>query len=784
MKTGMPDPSPPLILVADADEGKRTTITNALRRAGYAVTEARTGAETLQETEAGPALVVLDIDLLDASGFEVCRRLKANPATTSIPVLQISTTFADPEHPLPSADGAADAYLTDVAEPAVLLAAVRSLLRMRCAEEASLAAARAWQATFDAISDGVFLLDGSGQLIRCNYALSAIVGRPAAELLGRPVAALHPRLPAAAVPFAECLATRRRATAEVMMDGRRFRLTADPVLTVGDNLAGAVGILSDVTDLHRAEAARRSTEEQFRSLIDSVRDYAIFRIDPTGRATTWNEGVRRVLGFDEAEFVGANFRRLFTPEDSAAGAPERELRQAATKGSASDDRWMMKKDGTHFYASGTTNAVRDEAGALTGFTKVMRDRTDRKRAEEALQVADRRKDEFLAMLGHELRNPLAPIRNALFLMKLHGPKEAGDAERLRVMMDRQLTHIARLVDDLLDVSRITQGKFELRTEPVDIRDAVAHAVDEVRPFLDERQHTLEFNLPPGPVVVEADPVRLEQVFANLLHNAAKYTEPGGRIIVTASVQPIPSDESRVTSEDAVCVPHSPLVTRHSSLVEVRVRDTGIGIRPELVNRIFDMFTQGDRVSGRLKEGLGLGLTLVKTLVEMHGGAVGVSSRGPGKGSEFMIRLPMSAAESSGIPERPHGRESTVIGPMKVLVVDDNVDAADSLRMVLEAQGGHNVRVAYDGTSALAAAREFHPDVALLDIGLPKGMDGYEVAQRLRELPGLQQTSLVALTGYGRMEDRERSGAAGFTAHLVKPVDPNELRDLLSQLPAK
>ena len=774
----MPDSSPPLILVADADEGRRETITHALQGAGYDVAEARTGTETLQRSETGPALVVLDLALPDASGFEVCRRLKANPATNTIPVLQISTTFADPDQSGP--DGGADAYLTDVAEPAVLLAAVRALLRMRRAEEGSQAAARAWQATFDAISDGVFLLDRGGRVIRCNYALAAVVGQPAAELLGRPVAALHPRLPASAVLFAECLATRRRASSELLVDGRRFRLTADPVLTVAGDLAGAVGILTDVTDMHRAEAARRSSEEQFRALVESVRDYAIFRIDPDGRPTTWNEGVRRVIGYEESEFIGIEFQSLFTEEDVTAGVPEREMRTAADRGSASDDRWMMRKDGTRFFATGTTNAVRDDAGRTLGYTKVMRDATERKRVEEALKAADRRKDEFLAMLGHELRNPLAPIRNALFLMNLRGSRDPGDIERLRNMMDRQLNHLTRLVDDLLDVSRITQGKVELRTEMIDVRTALTNAIDEVRPFLEERRHALELSLPSDRVIVEADPVRLEQVFANLVHNAAKYTEPGGRIAVTAVVE---TDAGGPRTKDGNASACSTSAVPAPPLVEVRVRDSGIGIRPELLDRIFDMFTQGDRVSGRIKEGLGLGLTLVKSLVEMHGGSVGVTSDGPAKGSEFCVRLPIARGAGPVVrPGRaPRDARARTAGPLRVLVVDDNHDAADSLRMILEAQGGHTVRVAYDGATGLEAAREFQPDLALLDIALPKGMDGYEMARRLKTIPGLEQTTLVALTGYGRTEDRERSDAAGFTAHLVKPVHPNDLRALLSQL---
>ena len=758
----MPETSPPpLILIVDDDEPKRHALARVLRKAGYAVAEGGTGHDALRLAPTGPSLVVLDVHLPDIDGLEVCRRLKADPATASLPVLQVSASSADPWQKAQGLEGGADAYLTDFSEPGVFLATVRALLRLRRAEEVGQAAVRDWQATFDAISDGVFLLDRAGRVVRCNRALADLVGRPADQLVGRPAEDLHQKLPAAAVPFTECLATRKRARADLTVGDRHYRLTADPVLGAAGDLAGAVGILADVTDRRRAEAARRAAEEQFRALVESVLDYAIFGIDTDGRVTTWNVGVHRVLGFPETDFVGMDGRRLFTPEDRSALVPEREMAQAAETGSAINDRWMVKRDGTRFYATGTTSAVRDADGRLVGFTKVMRDQTDKQRAEDALRQADRRKDEFLAMLGHELRNPLAPIRNALFLMKLRGSRDPADAERLRAMMDRQITHIARLVDDLLDVSRITQGKFELRTEAVDVRETVANALDGVRPFVDERQLLLDVSVPDRPVWVRADPVRLEQVFANLLHNAAKYTEPGGRVSLAAVPSGVRSQESGV-----------------SEVVEIRVADSGIGIRPELIDRIFDMFTQGDRVSGRLKEGLGLGLTLVKTLVEMHGGTVTAASDGPGRGATFTVRLP-AAAGPAGEPAAA-AAPAAPARPLRVLVVDDNKDAADSLQMVLEQQGGHAVRVAYDGPAGVAAAREFQPDLALLDIGLPKGMDGYEVARRLRALPGLDRLPVVALTGYGRNEDRVRSGQAGFTAHLVKPVDPAELRNLLAQ----
>jgi CheY-like chemotaxis protein len=309
---------------------------------------------------------------------------------------------------------------------------------------------------------------------------------------------------------------------------------------------------------------------------------------------------------------------------------------------------------------------------------------------------------------------------------------------------------------------------------MDLREVLENAVEGLRPFLDQRGHRVEVILPPEPVRLQADTVRLEQVFSNLLHNAAKYTEPGGRIILTTQLVAGGDRQKKYAARG-----RSADKTRTPSVVEVRVQDTGIGIRPELTDRIFDMFTQGDRITGRMKEGLGLGLALVKALVEMHGGTVGVTSDGPGRGSEFTVRLPLPNETES--PPLPAAAPAWKARPLRILVVDDNKDAADSLRMVLEMQDGHQVRVAYDGATGLDAARDFGPDLALVDIDLPRGLDGYEFAQRIRSLPGLERTTLVALTGYGRTEDRKRSAESGFTAHLVKPVDPRVLRKTLEQL---
>jgi signal transduction histidine kinase len=365
-----------------------------------------------------------------------------------------------------------------------------------------------------------------------------------------------------------------------------------------------------------------------------------------------------------------------------------------------------------------------------------------------VQAADRRKDEFLATLAHELRNPLAPIRNAVELLRSIGPKDTPPSWAPDVI-DRQVRQLVRLVDDLLDVSRITQGKVTLRKEPVDLATVVGLAVETSRPLMSARRQELTLEMPSTLLPLQADPARLAQVVANLLNNAAKYTPEGGRIHLGLETQ---------GQEALLCV-----------------RDTGLGIAPELLPRIFDLFTQGDRSLARSEGGLGIGLTLVRTLVEMHGGTVSVRSGGPGKGSEFTVRLPL-APEAAPSPHRA----ARVDGPAfarRILVVDDSVDNADSLARLL-GSCGHDVRTAYDGLAALAVAREFQPEFVFLDIGLPR-MDGYEVARRLRAEPGFEAATLVALTGYGQEGDRRQAEEAGFDTHLVKPADLHALRALLA-----
>jgi signal transduction histidine kinase/ActR/RegA family two-component response regulator len=393
-------------------------------------------------------------------------------------------------------------------------------------------------------------------------------------------------------------------------------------------------------------------------------------------------------------------------------------------------------------------------GVLLDFTERKRMEESLRRQTEALREADHRKDNFLATLAHELRNPLAPISNAVRILTLGGD-DPGLMAQTKEMMERQIHQMTRLVDDLLEVSRIGRGKISLQKAAVDLAEVVATAVETSRPLVEAHRHTLTVSLPDRPVRVEADAARLAQVLSNLLNNAAKYTEDGGRIELIAE---------RV-SEEAV----------------LRVRDNGIGIAPEMLPRVFDMFMQVEGSTDRSQGGLGIGLTLVRRLVEMHGGKIEARSAGLGRGSEFLVRLQAltePAFESVRKPPEDSSAQAPS-GARRVLIVDDNADSAESMAVLLRFHG-HEVRLAYNGQAALEEAHAFRPEVMFLDLDLPK-VDGYEVARRLRREPAMRDMTMVAMTGYGQEEDRQRTQEAGFQSHMVKPVDFDKIEELLASL---
>lgn len=465
---------------------------------------------------------------------------------------------------------------------------------------------------------------------------------------------------------------------------------------------------------------------------------------PTNRVR-WSSGLESLHGIPPGSFPGTfeAFGSYICEEDREGVL--RSLKEAVKQGKEHHVEYRLRwPDGSLHWVESRGRLIHDLSDQPVQIIGVRMDISARKRTEQALREADRRKDEFLAMLAHELRNPLAPIRSGLDLLAM------GGVERDTVaLMQEQLSHVVRLVDDLLDMARIMQGKIPLHKETVPLHLVVQRSLDSVAPLVEAQHHELTISLPPSPLWLEADPVRLAQIMTNLLNNAVKYTPNGGHIWLT--------------------------VRQEGEQVVISVRDSGIGIDAELLPRVFDLFTQAHRSLDRSQGGLGVGLTLVRNLVEMHGGTVEAHSEGQGKGSEFIVRLPVSTQ-----PHQPREQPSqpAAITPRRILIVEDNAAAAKMLALVLARTAAHEIRVAHDGESGLEMARAFQPELVLLDIGLPR-MDGYEVAKRLRGEPRGDKMLIVALSGYGQEEDRRRSIEAGFDEHLLKPSSLEMLQTLFS-----
>ena len=507
---------------------------------------------------------------------------------------------------------------------------------------------------------------------------------------------------------------------------------------------------TDITDRKLAEADKA----RLAAIVESSDD-AIISKDLNSIIMTWNAGATRLFGYTAEEAIGRPITMLMPPERIDE---EPSILDRIRRGERIDhyETVRCRKDGTLIDISLTVSPLVDKHGKIVGASKIAHDITSRKQVERTLLEPDRQKNEFLATLAHELRNPLAPIRNSLNILRLTNA-ESPAAQRVQEMMERQVNHMVRLVDDLLEIARITTGKIELRLEPVEIASVVHTAVDTSRPLIDAGRHHLITKLPPEPLTVEADPMRLSQVISNLLNNAAKYTQPGGQIWLT--------------------------VSRDAGQAVISVRDTGIGISAELLPHVLEMFTQAERTKRHSQDGLGIGLALVKRLIEMHGGKVEAKSEGEGRGSEFILRLPLAKSQMpSAADDANSNRVAKAKSGHRILVVDDNQDSAVTLAMLLKVLG-NEVETALDGQSALQAFETLRPSVVLLDLGLPD-MSGYEVARRLRELPHFEHVTLVALTGWGQEEDRRQTQEAGFDQHLVKPVDLDTLQLLLAGVPRR
>jgi PAS domain S-box-containing protein len=497
----------------------------------------------------------------------------------------------------------------------------------------------------------------------------------------------------------------------------------------------------------RSEVLLQESEERFARFAENLPGLAWIK-DLHGCYAYVNEAAARAFGASREAITGRTDADLFPPETALAFL-ENDRRALAGGTGIQVIEFLRDAQGGLRHSIVSKFPITDAEGRPRLLGGIAIDITDRIQAEEALRRADRRKDEFLATLSHELRNPLAPIRNALHILRQTGPGEATD--RIHEMLEHQLARLIRLVDDLLEVSRISGGRLDLRKESVDLPSVVQGAIETSAPLIDGAAHQLTVSLPDRPLVVDADPIRLGQVLSNLLSNAAKYTADGGHIHVA--------------------------VRREGASAVIAVRDDGIGIPAEMQSRVFDMFAQVDRTLKRAQGGLGIGLALARTLVELHGGRIEVQSAGLNQGSEFTVRIPASDGRQRS-PDPDPDREVTAMSmtPHDILVVDDSRDGADSLGMVLRMMGAEP-RVVYDGPSALAAIREHPPATVLLDIGMP-GMDGYEVAAEIRKDPACAKMRMIALTGWGSEEERRRSREAGFDDHWVKPVDPAKLRELL------
>ena len=616
----------------------------------------------------------------------------------------------------------------------------------------------------------IFLLDTEGRIISWNAGAAAIKQYAAAEIIGRHFSTFYTASDIERDwPAHELMGAMTEGRFEdegwrVRKDGSRF--WANVIITALRDDRGTLlaysKITRDLTDRKRQEEILRLSEERFRLMVDGVQDYAIYMLSPEGTLTSWNAGARRIKGYTANEIIGRHFSLFYVPEDIELGKPWTEMALAREHGRAEDEGWRMRKDGSRFWARAVVTALHDGGGRLHGFATVTQDLTQQRHS-QSLEAAAANLNNFIAILAHELRNPLAPIRNAVQLQKIAAPGDPAQ-DRAREIIERQSGQLARIVDDLLDISRISRGTMAIERKAVDFGATVVRAIETARPAVEAGRHTLAVDLPSAPLQVSADELRLDQALTNVINNAARYTDPGGRIEVKVSASGTPGARKACVS----------------------VSDTGRGIEPDMQKAIFGMFAQGKDPLNRPAAGLGVGLALARAIVELHHGTLEVASDGPGKGSQFTLCVPLLEVAPEAVAAPP-GQQFLALDPQaqppsqaarRVLVVDDNVDAAEML-VALLAQHGYEVLAVHDGAQAMQAFEAFRPEVVLLDIGMP-GMNGLEVVRRLRERNRKPRPFIVAVTGWGQTDDEQRSIEAGFDLHLVKPLEEPALLEVLRE----
>jgi PAS domain S-box-containing protein len=655
----------------------------------------------------------------------------------------------------------------------------------------------------DSVVDyGIFMLDLGGHIASWNAGAHRMNGYTAEEIFGKHFSIFYP---AGEVAAGKCERELELARRDGRFEEEGWRLRKDGsafwanvVITAVRNANGVLlgygKVTRDLTERRGAELDLRRSEERLRLLIESVREYAIFILDPTGHVVTWNAGAQRLKGFAASDIIGQHFSRFYPEEDIRAGKCERELEGATLRGSFEDEGWRIRKDGSRFWANVVITPIRDPDGSLVGFAKVTRDLSERKRheeerialarTEEARRIAEsnqqraqalaeelrnardraeeatRVKDEFLATVSHELRTPLNAILGWARMLATDSLPPEKTTHAVQTIVRNAIAQ-AQLIDDLLDVSRIITGQLRLDVDFVDMNQIVSAAIDVVRPGAEAKGLTLRWSLNPEAGTIKGDAGRLQQILWNLLTNAVKFTPRGGRIQVT-------------------------LHREHDS-VEIAVADTGKGISPEFVNRVFDRFTQHDSSNARSTGGLGLGLAIVKHLVELHGGSVEVHSNGANTGATFIVKLPLAPVQTSRaappsnvLPTEDLSYPAELAG-LKILVVDDELDARELVQAVLH-RAKATVVLASSAAEALASIRQHKPDVIVSDIGMPEE-DGYAFINKLRALPREEggRIPAIALTAYALPDDRRKALLAGFQNHAAKPVEPQELLIVIANL---
>ena len=642
----------------------------------------------------------------------------------------------------------------------------------------------------DSVKDyAIFMLDPDGRVLTWNAGAELIKGYSASEIIGEHFSRFYPPeardFPAYELKVAAAEGRFEDEGWRVRKDGSRFWANVVITALYGSDkaLVGFAKVTRDLTDRRESEEQLRHSEERFRLLVEGVNDYAIFMLDVNGNVATWNSGAARIKGYRAEEIVGQHFRKFY-PEDAVeSGWPEHELKVAAAEGRFVDEGWRVRKDGSRFWAHVTITALRDDTGRLRGFAKLTRDLTERKRTEaleasgaerETMLEAERNarllaqrtariKDEFLATLSHELRTPLNAILGWTQLLRSRGAVEPVDFSRAMEIIERNARAQVRLIDDLLDLSRIMSGRFRLDVQQLSLLDIVRSALDSIEPSAQTKGVRLESVLDPQSVIVSGDPARLQQVFWNLLSNAVKFTPKGGRIQV--------------------------LLQRVNSHIEFSVSDTGIGIPAAFLPHVFERFSQKDSSTHREYGGLGLGLAICKQLVDLHGGSIQAKSMGEGHGATFVVTLPLiilGKERESNPRVHPTAVDLSEAVPLpsldgvRVLVVDDEADALELIRRVLQTQGAL-VTTARSGEEALRLLGSHTPDALISDIGMP-GMDGYQFMRRMRAAePKERRMPALALTAFARPEDRKNAILAGYHAHLAKPFDMAELAIVVAGL---